>query len=131
GRVECGEELVGDVGFSAGEAVEERRLAGVGVAHEGDAKHAGTRAPRALRRAAAGELADAILELLHALADQAPVELDLLLARAAGLAEPPALPLEVRPAANEARGQVLEAGELDLQLAFVRTRALREDIEDE
>jgi hypothetical protein len=42
-----------------------------------------------------------------------------------------ALALEVGPAAHQARGHVLELGQLDLQLAFVRTRALGEDVEDQ
>jgi hypothetical protein len=37
----------------------------------------------------------------------------------------------VAPAAHQARGQVLELGELDLQLAFARLRTLGEDLEDQ
>src|SRR6185312_12704945 len=114
------EELVRDVGLGAREAIEERRLAGVRVAHERDAKDPGARAPGALRLAHASDLADALLQLLHLLADHPAVELDLLLARTAGLAEGAALALEVGPPAHEARGKVLEARELDLELAFAR-----------
>src|SRR6185312_2623718 len=89
------------------------------------------RAGVALGVAHALDLADALLQLLHALADHAAVQLDLLLARAARLAERAALALEVGPAAHQARGEVLEARELDLELALVGTRALREDVEDE
>ena len=42
-----------------------------------------------------------------------------------------ALALQVGPAANQARGHVLELGQLDLQLAFVAVRAQGEDVEDQ
>jgi hypothetical protein len=41
------------------------------------------------------------------------------------------LALEVGPAADEARGHVLELRELHLELAFGAARALREDVEDQ
>jgi hypothetical protein len=37
----------------------------------------------------------------------------------------------VGPAAHEAAGDVLQLRELDLELAFVAARALREDVEDQ
>ena len=42
-----------------------------------------------------------------------------------------ALALQMGPAADQARGHVLELCQFDLQLAFVRTRALGEDVEDQ
>ena len=62
---------------------------------------------------------------------QPPVDLELLLARAAGLADAAALALQVGPAAHQPRRQVLELRELDLQLAFAASRALREDVQDQ
>src|SRR6185369_14161944 len=38
---------------------------------------------------------------------------------------------EVRPVSRQPRQEVLELGELDLQLPFDALRALREDVEDE
>ncbi len=64
------------------------------------------------------------------LAEQPPVGLELRLAGAAQ-ADTAFLALEVGPAAHQARGEVLELRELDLHLALVRARALREDIQDE
>src|SRR4029077_4312110 len=87
------------------------------------------RAP--LHRALLLQLLQLSLERPHLGGEVAPVELELRLARAAGAAEAAALSLEVRPAAHQARRQVLEARELDLQLAFVGLRALREDLEDQ
>src|SRR5690606_3627157 len=68
---------------------------------------------------------------LDAHRQHAPVELELGLAGAAAHADAAALALQVRPAAHEPRRQVLEAGQLDLQLPFVALRALREDLEDQ
>src|SRR5581483_436865 len=42
-----------------------------------------------------------------------------------------ALALEMRPSAHEARREMLQLRELDLQFAFVRARALGEDVEDQ
>src|SRR6266581_182333 len=71
------------------------------------------------------------LENLDSLPDVPPVELDLLFAGAAGLAQAAALALEVGPAAHQARRQVLELRQLDLQLALAGLRPLREDLEDQ
>ena len=128
--VERGEQLVGGVGLGAGEPVEQRRLAGVGVADE---RHRADRRlpPRlALRCPLPGDAREAFLERLDADAEQAPVRFEL---RLAGAAQPDAalLPLEVRPAADEPRQLVLDLRELDLELAFGAARAQREDVEDE
>ena len=63
--------------------------------------------------------------------DLASVEFDLLLARAAGLAQAATLPFKVGPAAHQPRRQVVELCELDLQLAFAALRTLRKDLEDQ
>ena len=68
---------------------------------------------------------------LDALADHAPVELDLRLARAAARADAAALALQVAPAPHQARRQVLQPRQLDLQLALVALRARAEDLEDQ
>ena len=130
--IERREQLVGDVGVGAGERVEQRRLAGVGVADERDAT-----APESARALRAPGLA-LLRDLLEALAEQRSTRLPMQAAvglelRFAGTAQADAaaLALEVGPAAHQARGHVLELRELDLQLAFVAARALREDVEDQ
>src|SRR5437667_8791587 len=68
---------------------------------------------------------------LHdAVANDAPVGLEL------GLARPPradaaAETLEVAPLPHEPRQEIRELGELHLELALARARALREDVEDQ
>src|SRR5512134_1583519 len=90
-RVEGGEKLVGGVGTGPGRRVEQRRLPRVRIADQRhrEAIAAGTGA--APRAPLAFELLEPRAQLLDANADHAPVEFDLLLARAAGLAEPTAL----------------------------------------
>ena len=129
-RVERREELVGGVHAAAGQAVEQRRFAGVGIADQRDRAHRGTVAGAALCRARDGNPHQPAAQELDALRDQAPVGLQL---RFAGTAEPDAafLPLEVGPAAGQAGGHVIELRQLDLQLAFRALCALGEDIEDQ
>ena len=69
-----------------------------------------------------------------ALLDQAPVDLELLLARAtrAHAARRPANDaLEVVPHGAQTRVGVLELGELDLELGLVRGRAAGEDVQNQ
>jgi hypothetical protein len=68
---------------------------------------------------------------LDRLADHPAVELDLLFAGAAAHAGTAGLALQVGPAPDQPRAEVLQAREFDLQLAFVRAGALREDFQDE
>src|SRR5690606_7858185 len=87
-------------------------------------------------RAAAGlalllQLLEAAREQAHALPDQPPVAFELRFTRAAQADAAAALALEVGPAAHEARGDVLQLGEFDLQLALVAACAQREDVEDQ
>jgi len=70
------------------------------------------------------------LAQLDALAEEPPVGLELCLAGTAQ-ADTAFLAFQVGPAADEARGKVLELCELDLYLAFVAARALGEDVEDQ
>src|SRR5689334_15472672 len=65
------------------------------------------------------------------LRDITPVEFDLLLARAAGLAQAAALAFEVGPAAHQARREVLQLREFHLQLSLAGPGTLREDVEDQ
>jgi hypothetical protein len=108
GGVEGREQLVGGVGLGVDQGVEERRLAGIGVADERDAEGLVALARPALRAALLLDLVELLLDRLDALADHPPVELDLRLARAAARADAAALTLEVAPAAHQPGREVLQ-----------------------
>ena len=129
GGVEGLEEGVVGAHARVRQGVHQARLAGVGVAGEGDARQGRRRPPLALDRARAGDVAQAPAQGRHAAAQEAPVGLELRLA-GAPRADPAAEPLEVLPEPLLARVGVLELGELDLQLALCRVRVLGEDVED-
>ena len=112
------------------EPVEERRLAGVGVADQRHGGHERLVAPLAQLSAPPAHLLDVVADHLDARADPAAVHLELGLARTPG-ADAAAEPRERAAGADQARQQVLELRQLDLQLAFARARAPGEDVEDE
>ena len=131
GRIERDEELVGRGAAGAGQTIEQGGLARVGVADEGDHRHAG--APAARRAAGGGASARAASSpriFIDALADHAAVGLELGLARSPR-ADAAAQPLEVLPLPDQPRQQVRELRQLDLELALRGARALGEDVEDE
>src|SRR5256886_12641741 len=66
----------------------------------------------------------------HPLGNDAPIGLELRLARAAQ-SDTALLALEVRPTAYQAAADVPQLRELDFELAFEAAGALREDIEDQ
>src|SRR5476649_1292751 len=109
------------------ERVEQRGFAGVGVAHQRNRQHLAAHPRAALHVAAALELNQLVLENLNAVADQAPVHLDLGVAKAAEKSTPPALAFKVRPAAHQTRRGILELRQFHLQLALVTPCAPREN----
>ena len=123
------EEAVADPDLGPGERVEQGRLAGVGVAGEGDPGQRGALSPRPHHAAVALQAAEPAAQGGDPVAGEAAVGLDLALTRAPG-ADPAAEPLEVGPEPPHAGEVVLELGELDLQLALGRVGVVGEDVED-
>ena len=104
--------------LGAGERVEQRALAGVGVADDGDRREQAPVAGPRSRLALLAHLLDALLELVDCSRMIAPVGLQLALA-GSPRADAALGPREVGPEAGQARQLVLQLGELDLEAALV------------
>ena len=130
-RVEGGEQHVLGHHLGLGQAVEEGRLAGVGVADQGHCRVRMPLAGRALQGARAAHLLQLGLQLADLVGDQPAVGLDLGFAGAAHDPEAAALALQVGPGPHQARALVGEPGQLHLQPPFPRPRPPREDLQDQ
>ena len=138
GRVEGREQRVLDEHPGVGEPVEQRGLAGVGVARDRDAGDVVARALLAHRLAGALEVLELAAQLGDLGVDAAPVGLDLGLtgttatdAAAVGADAATGLAGEVATPAAQPLLHVLQLGELDLRLALLGLRVLGEDVEDQ
>jgi hypothetical protein len=131
GGVQRGEQLVGGIGAGLHQRVEQRRLARVGVADQGDVEGVAALALAALGGALALDLYQPLAGALDRVLDHPAVQFDLLFAGAAAHADAAGLALQVRPAPHQAGAQVLQPGQLDLQLALVAAGALGEDLQDQ
>ncbi len=130
GRVECGEQLVLGQDVAPGQGVEQRRLAGVGVADDGHHRQAAPHPLGPSARPLPTEAIDLLLEAVNPLARAAAVLFELGLARTAAT-----------DAAGEAahhgvllvqtRQPVAKLSQLDLQLAVAALGPLGEDVEDQ
>ena len=130
-RVERHEQRVGGDGrLRPRQQVEQRRLARVGVADQRHRRHRRLLAPLAQLQPAPAHLLDLAARVADALADLAPVGLELRFARAAR-ADAAAQARQPVAAADQPRQQVLQLRQLDLQLALAGPRPPREDVEDE
>ena len=129
-RVERLEEPVGDRDVGVGERVQQRRLAGVGVAGEGDERDGAADAAGALRAPRLRHALDAPLQRLDAPAHHAAVDLELRLARAAHV-DAGAEARQHEALAAHARELVLELRQVHLQRALERVGVSGEHAEDE
>ena len=128
-RVERDEEPVGRGHPGVGQAVEQRRLPGVGVADQGQLAMAAAGAAASLQRPGALDLAQVGLEAVHPADQTAPVDLELGLARSPR-ADAAGLLAERGAPAAQAGQPVAQQRQLDLRLALGAARVLGEDVED-
>ena len=129
GRIQCCKQLVLDIDIRFGDDVKQGRLAGIGISNQ---RHRGylclaTGLPALL--ALLADFFQPLVDLLDTLPKQATVCFQL------GFTRPPQanatfLALEVGPAPDQSRRQVLELRKLDLQLAFKGACTLSKYIED-
>ncbi len=129
-RVEGREEPVLDDDAAAGEGVEQRRLAGIGVPHERHDGDRGLAAPALVERPVSPERGYPHAQRGEAVAHTAPVGLELGLPGAAG-ADAAAETGELQALADEAREQPCQLRDLDLEPSFAGAGALGEDVEDQ
>jgi hypothetical protein len=117
--------------LAAGQAVEQGRLASVGVADQGDGGERGALARRPVQGAGAAHLLQLELQLDDSVGDLAPVEFDLGFTGTAGAAGSAALALQVGPGAHQPRALVFEPRQFDLQLALGGAGSAGEDLQDQ
>ncbi len=119
GRVERGEQFVLGQNAGAGERVEQGGFAGVRVADDGRERPVAALPAVALGRTLLPDDIQFARDFGDAVQHAAAVGLQL------------GFTIAAHPILGEARQQMLELGEFDLDLAFLRAGALRKDVEDE
>ena len=131
GRIERGKQHVLGHHLGAGQPVEQRRFARVGIAHQRHdrVRHLGAGLPVQLARL--HHLVELPAQAHQLVVDGPPVGLDLRLARPAHEAQPAALALQVGPGAHQARALVGQRGHFHLQHALAGGGAVRENLEDQ
>ncbi len=134
-RVEGVEEPIAHPHPGAGDRVQEGRLAGVGVAGEGDGRDRRAVALGTHGLAALLDDPELASQRRDPVAGEPAIGLDLGLARSsradAAVHAAGAEPLEVGPQASHAGEVVLELGQLDLELAGGAVGVVGEDVEDD
>ena len=130
GRIERREQHVPRQNLGVGQAVEQRRLAGVGVTDQGDRRIRHALSRQALQSAGAAHVGELGLQGDDTIDQQTPVGLNLGFTRSAEETEAAALAFEVGPGADQTRALIVEPGQFDLQAAFARAGAAAKDLQD-
>ncbi len=130
GGVERGEELIFLENLGAGQSIEERGLAGIGVSDDRGQGPLAALSALPLRRALTPHGFEVGLEPVNSLLDLASIRLELALAFAPAHADAAFLPREVGPEPGQAGKEMFELSQLDLQLAFAGPGAPGENVEN-
>ena len=131
GGIERGEQQILGAHLGTGEPVEQGGFAGVGIANQCHHRPRRLLALLAVQAAGAAHFLQFLAQPGNAVADQAPVSLDLRFAGTAQEAEAAALAFKVGPAAHQAAGLILQMRQFHLQRAFRRAGALAKNFQDE
>ena len=115
GRIERCKQHVGRQHARLGEPIEQRRLAGIGVADERDDRIRHALAAVAVELAGAFDFLKFVLDARNALLDQPAIGFELAFARAAEEAEAAALAFKMRPGAHQTALLIGQMRVLDLQ----------------
>ena len=129
-RIERDEQRIRRFGIRPRQLVEQRRLARVGVADERNGRHRRLVTALAQLRASPAHVLDVLRDGVNACADPTAIGLEL---RFTGTSRADAA-TQTRQrvaGADEPRQEILQLCEFDLQLAFARARAAREDVENQ
>ena len=129
-RVKRSEEPVLCQHADAGQRVQQRGLACVGVADQGDDRRARALTTLSVQLSVRAHVFQFLFESVLLATQQAAVNFDLLFALTA-LLHAALLPGEVRPLAGQARQIVFDLGQFHLQASLARVRALGEDDENQ
>ena len=130
-RVEGREQHVFGGDRRAGQAVEQRRFPGIGVADQRHHRIGHAAARLAMQRPRPLDVVELALQPGDALADQPAVDFELALAGSAEKAETAALAFEMGPRPDQPRALVRQRRQLDLQPAFMGARPRAENFEDQ
>ena len=130
GWIQGREQLIGNKGISPGHRIKQRRFTGIGVTHQRHGRHVGPLPCASTLVALPLNLLQPVVNHLNACIQHTPVRFQL------GFTRPTQtnttlLPFQMRPATDQAGGQVLQLRQFNLQLAFKGTCALCEDIQNQ
>ena len=128
-RIQRCEQHVGRLHIGAGQAIEQRRLAGIGVADQRYYAIRDALAPGAMQSARRLHLLDFVLKPGNALADEAAVGLDLGFAGTAHESKATALALEMGPRPHQTAALIIEVRQFDLQRTLLGLGAAAEYLE--
>ena len=130
-RVEGGEQPVFGRHRGARQAVEQGGFASVRIADENDDGKRHAPPGGAMQAARAGHRCEFPPQPHDPFVDPPPVHLELRFAGAADEPQPAALPLQMRPAADQAAALIGQRRQLHLQAPFPRARPRAEDLKDQ
>src|SRR5690606_33117355 len=115
----------------AGQAVEQRRLASIGVAYKRNDRKRHLTALGSVQVACTSNCIKLALDARDAVLQQTTVGFDLGFTRAAHEAATATLAFQVSPTANETTALVFEMRKIDLKAAFLGAGAAAKDLQDE